>query len=214
MNDIFILNDINYEILLCESKYIFHPEYFEITPVWNDDPDFEYRGTFVFKEYQLYLKSFIVSSGKSYPVINGVRPEPYYSEKVSESVQYNDIMELMKFTGAVIIGNLIVNDYGIHDKTPCFCYKNVKELIFHEGKLVTTIDHSRDMQRIRKNIDLGLRRLDKKQDINCINHFLKTSFVGEYSHPDKLKKEKSFKAFKNTYLEKIKKQYEFFKKKI
>lgn len=212
MNDIFIFNDIDYEILLCESDAIFIPEYFGILPIWSDDADFQYQSTFILKDYQLYLKSFITNFDLECPKINGIKPEPYLSFNDREAVQFNDLMEPLKFTGAIVLANQLIKDYGYVDATPCFSYKNVSELIFHEGKLVTAINHSRDMKRIRKNIEMGLRRLDKKQDVKCIQHFLKNSLVGDYNCINKAKLKKPISKLKKPNLNLIKTVHNFIKK--
>jgi len=119
-----------------------------------------------------------------------------------EFKQYYDINQPLHYTGSITIADDFVKDYSMNDtgQAPCFCYKCILELIFEDGILITTIDHSRDMLRIRKNIELGLRSLSKKRDFRCIEHFIKSTFIGNYkpfSSPKKSKK----------YLNKMKKQY-------
>ncbi|MDF2951067.1 MAG: hypothetical protein K0S18_650 [Anaerocolumna sp.] len=207
MKDSIYLNNNMYDILLYENNYIFHPDYFGVTSTWLNDPNFRYQSSFELKDYQLLLKNFIVSSDKEYPEINGIMPVPNYSEENNNTVIYNNLMEPMKYTGGIIIGNSIINEYGFQKSIPCFSYKNVSELIFRDGRLITTVDHSRDMLRIRKNIDLGFRSLYKKQDVKCIERFVKASFIGEYCYTDKFKMVKTIKSLKNTYIEKLKKQH-------
>lgn len=190
IKDKIIMDETPFQILYCECNNIFQPEYFGISSTWSDDTAFGYYSLYEMKEFQLYLKSFTISSNRGYPTINGVNPEPYNTENGIETVQYNDIMEPMNYTGAIIVGNILINNQGTSNEIPCYCYKLIRELIFHEGKLVTTIDHSKAMLRIRKNLDLGLRSLDKKQDVKCIQRFIKASFVGDYKHMDKNNKKK------------------------
>jgi hypothetical protein len=178
-NDSIIISDITYQILYYENN-IFNPELFGIKPTWLDDSGFFYQCLFELKDFKLYLKSFIVSSDRGYPIINGINPVPYSTDKGSDAVLYDNIAEQLDYNGALIIVNQIVNNYGKTEEIPCYCYKLVKEMVFLEGKLITTIDHSKAMLRIRKNLDLGLRRLDKKRDVKCIKKFLKASFAGEY----------------------------------
>lgn len=182
-DDSMVMGDDLYHILKRESD-LFRPEYFGISPTWSDDPNFFCNGLYELKEFQLYLKNIMVSSDRSYPVINGIKPEPYLSETDRETVQYLNVNEPLNFTGAIIIANQFVKNYCKNDAPACFSYKQVKELIFQEGKLVTTIDHSKAMLRIRKNLDMGLRNLDKKRDVICISKFLKASFAGYYPEDD------------------------------
>lgn len=202
--DNIIMAETTFEILKCEYNTIFQPEDFGITPTWSNDTKFYYYSTYELKEFQLYLKDFTISSDRGYPAINGVKPEPYYTDTETEPVLYNNIMEPIKYTGAIIVGNQLVKNYGTNDEIPCYCYKLIRELIFQEGKLITTIDHSKAMLRIRKNLDLGLRSLDKKQDVKCIQGFIKASFVGDYNHPNKNDKKKQKRVLlKNAYIKKI-----------
>lgn len=195
-------------ILKCELKEIYKPDIFGISPIWSDDQTFEYNSTFEIKDYQLYLKDLIITSDRGYKVINGIEPEYIFSEKGIETARYTNVSFPIKFTGAVIIVNTVVKNYGTGEEIPCFGYKTVREFIFQDGKLVTTIDHSKAMLRIRKNLDLGLRNLDKTRDVECIKHFIKTSFVGDYEHPDRMSKTSLKKKLQfMTYIQKMKGYY-------
>lgn len=190
MNDDLLLEELQYHILKCEDKDIINPEVFGISPTWKNDKNFEYSNVLIIKEYQLYLKSLMVSSDRGYPEINGIQPVAYFKENNMEAVIYEDIMHPVSFTGAVVAAAEPLNTYEIPGELPCFSYKQVLELIFQDGKLVTTVDHSKAMLRIRKNLDLGLRKLEKERDVRCIRHFIETSFVGDYKHPGKKRKKK------------------------
>ncbi len=205
--DTIFTEDTSFQILKCEWKDIVKPDIFGISPTWTNDKNFDYISIYEIKEYQLYLKSFTVTSDRGFPTINGVEPESCLAEKGIQTVQYKNIMVPVKFTGAIIIGNTLIKNYGLNDDIPCYSYKLVRELIFQDGKLVTTIDHSKDMLRIRKNLDLGLRSLNKARDVKCITHYIKSSFVGDYAHPDKIKKMKRKKINFNFYIQKIKNRY-------
>jgi len=170
--------------------------------------NFGYSSIFEIKEYQLYLKNLILTSDRVYPIIGGVEPKLLSSENGVETVEYDEIMVPVKFTGAVIVGGTFLKSYGAEEEIPCYSYKTVRELIFQEGKVVTSIDHSKAMLRIRKNLDLGLRDLNKKRDVNCIRHFLKSSFVGDYENPDKLSNPEQKKKLElSPYLQKLKSYY-------
>lgn len=206
--DTIISENIPFLILKCEKKEMFDPNHLGISPIWSDDMNFRYSSIYEIKEYQLYLKNLILTSDRVYPIIGGVEPKLLSSENGVETVEYDEIMVPVKFTGAVIIGGTFLKSYGAEDEIPCYSYKTVRELIFQEGKVVTTIDHSKAMLRIRKNLDLGLRDLNKKRDVNCIRYFLKTSFVGDYENPDKQSKLSPKKKLElSPYLQKIKSYY-------
>ena len=199
-----IISDLTYEILYCEHD-IFQPDFFHISPTWSDDKEFAYTSQFYLDDYQLYLNNLIISSDRCYPEINGISPEPYILEQGRDAVQYSGIMEALGYTGSMIIATQLVKKYTDNSDTPCFSYKFVKELVFREGKLITTIDHSKGMLRIRKNLDSGLRSLDKKRDIKCIQRFIMTSFAGDYKKAEKRYQKLLKLLHRKTYFEKVKK---------
>ncbi len=191
--DIIIIDKERYEILASEQSYVFHPEHFGISPTWTNDLNFQYKCLFELKDHQLYLKSFQVTSDRGYPIINNVKPEVCNLEQGLETVQYVNVNEPLKYSGAIMFANSLVKDYRLPyhmdlNNPPCFSFKFVGELIFEEGKLITSVNHNKAMRRIRKNIDLGLRSLDKKQDIKCIKKFIKVSFIGDYQYQEKKQK--------------------------
>ncbi|WMJ88322.1 hypothetical protein [Anaerocolumna sp. MB42-C2] len=206
--DTIISDESTFLILKCDMKTIFEPENVGISPIWSNDPNFRYNSDFEIKDYQLYLKNLIITGDIGYPIINGIKPEPFYSEKGPETVQYNNIMISVKFSGAIVIGNTFIKNYGTEDEIPCYSYKVVWELIFQDGRLVTTIDHSKAMLRVRKNLDLGLRNLNKTRDMKCIKHYIKFSFVGDYDRPGKMSKCSNKKKIPfQSYAQKIKNYY-------
>lgn len=203
--DVIIIDKERYEILANEHTYVFHPEYFGISPIWTNDSNFRYKCLFELKDHQLYLKSFQVTSDRGYPIINNVKPEVCNLENGFETVLYININEPLNYSGAIMFANSLVKDYRLPYRMdlynpPCFSYKFVGELIFEEGKLITSVNHNKAMRRIRKNIDLGLRSLDKKQDIKCIKKFIKDSFIGDYQYQEKKQKRnwKEASKSKNT----------------
>jgi hypothetical protein len=103
-------------------------------------------------------------------------------QKSSED-ELNELSISVNYTGGLILVKDFVQDYRSTEDYPCYCYKKVIELIFEEGRLVTSIDHSKDMVRIRKNIEKGLRDIRNKRDFRCIQRFIKESFVQNYRNP-------------------------------
>lgn len=206
IRDRIILEGIAYEIFYCEYDNIFHPEIFNIKPTWENDTNFMYYCNYELLDFQLILRDFTVSCDRGYPEVNGVEPEYCLSDSEIDTVVYKNIMETLPFTGAMIIGDTLVKNYGNNEKIPCYCYKNVRELIFLNGKLITSIDHSKAMVRIRRNIELGLRNPENKRDVKCINRYLKTSFAGEYGHPRRSGYDRTKLSFKIS-IQSIKNQY-------
>jgi len=207
MNDNLLMEEKQYHILKCEDKDIINPEVFGISPTWKNDKNFNYSNLLIIKDYQLYLKDLKVTSDRGFPEINGREPVVCGTENNMETVLYEDIGYPVNFTGAVVIAAEVFKTYDIQGELPCFSYNNVMELVFQDGKLVTTIDHGKAMVRIRKNLDLGLRSLEKERDVKCIKRFIETSFVGDYKHPGKKRKKKLKKL--NEYILKLKKMTNF-----
>lgn len=193
-----IINYKNQNYILCMSENIlFHPSKYNISPVWSTS-DFEYESTYKVEEYKLLLQSFKVKTDSGYPKINNISPRLLESGDSFDFMEYKDIFEPLDYTGAVVIVNEFMHDYGFFDYYPCYCYKNVFELIFAEGVLVTTINHNRAMNKIRKNIDAGLRNPKNKTDNRCINRFIKYSLVGDYhTNKDKRKLKYILDVIKN-----------------
>lgn len=182
--DSLLIDGKRYKILLCEYEDIVSPKEYGIASIWKNDVNFRHYGTYELIDYQLYLHEFTVTSDREYPPINGVKPDVFYSEKIVSTAEYQNLALSLNFSGGMIVVADFIQDYEC-DKIQCFHYKQVMELIFLNGKLVTTINHNKAMHRIRKNLDTGLRNLDKKRDERCISRFIKTSFVGNYEKPRK-----------------------------
>lgn len=185
-----VADNMSFLILKCEKKEIFDPHQIGISPIWSDNRNFHYSCVFEIKDYQLYLKNLILTSDRIYPNVGGAKPVFLSDENGVDTVEYRNVMIPVVYTGAILIGKNLVKTYGNEREMPCYSFKTVRELIFQEGRLVTTIDHSKAMLRIRKNLDLGLRDLNKKRDLKCIKHFLKSSFVGNYKTPIKNREKK------------------------
>lgn len=116
-------------------------------------------------------------------------------EPIIDGVTGNKVFERLErpitYTGGIIIAKDLVDTYSFGDELneyPCYCYKNVYELIFDQGQITMSIDHSKAMQRIRINIEKGLRNLKNQKDIRCINKFLSQTFYNKYDKNRKLRK--------------------------
>jgi hypothetical protein len=201
MNDTLLFEGKFYQLLGAEQE-IYSPDLFKIAPTWEKDNEFQYISAYEISEHQLFLKNMTISSDRGFPVVNEVRPQSVYNEKGLDTVLYEGIMENLNYTGGVLIGCEYIKNYNSRYDLPYFFYGTLYELIFEDGKLITTVDHSKAMLRIRKNLDLGLRNLDKDRDRKCIKHFLKTSFVGEYMHPESKIKRRLKKI--TNYISKLK----------
>lgn len=157
-----IYRDKKYKIIAAEQEFIIHPAALGLLPLAKASFRCNFCAEYYLDGYKLYLARIKLSDDASCKEYNLNNCRLYYN-------------------GSILIAADMVNEFKIKGSDPeCFSYKNVKELIFNDGILVTSIDQDRAMHRIRKNLELGLRRLGDGRDIRCIRRFLNSAFVGDY----------------------------------
>ena len=178
--DTFLYKDESYDLLLKEGTQIFRPQAYGVAPAGSQRKGWDYHGEYGLDGYQLLVNRLWIHSEGNYPPIKEAEPAMISSLETVEYAEYNDLAEPVAYTGGIVIARDFVYGFGFTGDYPCFCYKNVLELIFENGRLVTTIDHKKAMVRIRKNLKLGLRDLKKGKDARCIRGFLRTALVGHY----------------------------------
>jgi len=175
-----IYNDKEYKIIAAEQEFIIHPAALGIMPFNKKNIGCDFGACFYLEGQNLYLEKIkLKSNGKEY-ILNNCR---------------------LFYNGAILIAADMVDEFITDDGAPaCFSYQNVKELIFNNGILVTGVDQNRAMHRIRKNLELGIRKLGNRKDIRCINRFLASALVGDYK-PFKLSynRHRYIKRMKNFY---------------
>lgn len=182
----------NYHLYLAEKEYIYNPMDSFVHMVWPSTDSIEYENAYRIDERNIILESALIrtnTSNISFTEINSISPKVIEDGNI-RTVRYDNINLPLNYTGALIILKDFIDKYGFEIDYPCYCYRNVIELIFNDGCLITTIDHSRAMLKIRKNIDAGLRNPKVKKDIKCINRFIKSSFIGEYKKKNNRMKRK------------------------
>lgn len=177
-----IFHDQEYEVIMIESENVIMEKEINQDILGMEHTNLNYHCCFEVKEYRLYLRSCEIICSHGYRVV--------LQESSQGNIDSNDRIvqgssELMisnTYTGSIVLGRgLISAEYLSHfNAYPCYGYEEVIELIFSQGILVTTINHSRAMKRVRMNLDCGYRTLDKKKDVRCIQKFLRDSFVGDY----------------------------------
>ena len=154
----------NYEILNTEQEFIVHPTAFGLLPAARASLQYDYIAYFHMDNYQLIVDKI-----------------EYTDHESEESIQYEPIDCKATYNGTILMASDLVKEYYLKSgNMACFSYQKVLELVFENGMLITTVDQSRAMLRIRKNIELGLRSLDKKRDLRCILRFMNSRFVGDY----------------------------------
>ena len=181
----FLYKDETYTLLLSEQdnllKAILNQEqqalYFSDTT--------HYVANFYLETYNLMLHSISNIESENNNVsdnLSGTQANGAFSMEDSSGLSV-----LLPCTGGIIIAKDFVESFGNEDIFPGYCYRKVIELIFKEGILITSIDHSKAMLKIRKNIVKGLRDIHNKRDNRCIRKFMKESLVGNYTKTMKKK---------------------------
>jgi len=168
-----IYQNIKYNVLYAEQEFIIHPGALGLLPISKPSLQHPFTGNFLVKDdYRLVLLTIVMSDfNASYIVTEN-------PEDNIKAYQFPNITIL--YNGSVLIGTNLIKEYIIKGKPACFSYKNVYELVFEDGILITTIDQSKAMSRVRQNLELGLRSLLKLRDVLCIRHFINIRLVGDY----------------------------------
>jgi len=180
-----------YKVLAVEQEYLIHPSVFGYLPLTKATQYCNFTGSFHVEGYKLYLDQLVLNPGAGSKSIN-----PENNERIYDFDHYP-----VAYTGSVLIGTQLVKEYGMKGMKPTyFSYLHVLELIFEDGVLITTVDQSKAMLRIRKNLELGIRSLVSSRDNRCINRFMNSVFIGEYK-PFLLQKQRMH------YLKEMQKQY-------
>ena len=177
-----IFHDQDYDVIMIENENIIMEKEINQYILGIEHANLNYHCCFEVKEYRLYLRTCEIICAYGY---RAVLQESNQGGIDSNNTAEHNSSELMipnAYSGSIVIGRgLIANDYLLQVKgIQCYGYEEVIELIFSQGILVTTINHSRAMKRVRMNLDCGYRTLDKKKDVRCIQKFLRDSFVGDY----------------------------------
>lgn len=178
-----IFHGQEFEVIMIEREDLITKKEINCDILGAEDANLNYHCCFEVKEYRLYLRECEIVCAHGYrAVLQEVTQEEVESDDTK--VQGNtDLMIPNTYSGSIVIGRgIITTEYqALGKEKPCYCYEEVIELIFSQGILVTTINHSRAMKRVRMNLDCGYRTLNKKKDVRCIEKFLRDSFVGEYN---------------------------------
>ena len=139
------------------------------------------------EEYRLFLSEYDLLTG------NEAGENEYFEEEKGEQMDFRIVdyrlflekksgnlltQEAVNYSGGVLIVKGILEPYEEYEDI--FSYETVLELIFKDGCLITTVDHSKAGLRIRKNLEKGLRSLSKAKDRHCIRAFMKKTLICDY----------------------------------
>jgi hypothetical protein len=181
----------SYRILCMEQDFLVHPAALGLLPLTKASLQCLFSTAFHVEDYQLFLDTL---------TIHNTEPVAGLGSDGSENQSFFENCRV-SYNGAVLIGTNIGKEYYMKaDKPACFSYQTVIELVFEDGSLITAVDQSKAMLRIRKNLELGLRSLSVKRDIGCIRRFMNSAFVGD-SHAFR------FPNSHMRYLREMKKEY-------
>lgn len=86
--------------------------------------------------------------------------------------------EAVNYSGGVLILRGLLEEYAEYEDL--FSYETVLELIFRDGCLITTVDHSKAGLRIRRNLERGLRSMNSARDRLCIRRFILQTVICDY----------------------------------
>ncbi len=181
-----------YTVLLRERDNLLMDVIKEHKPIWKS-----YSGDVIasydLQEYMLTLQDLILDKN-----LMKNNEKFYEKEPITDLVTGNKVFSQLHcpvtYTGNIIVAKDIVDTFSYEDdlsEYPCFCYKEVYELCFDQGCLTMSIDHSKAMLRIRKNIEKGLRNVKNAKDIRCIHKFLNQTFCHNFEKNRKQKKIKN-----------------------
>lgn len=175
MNIVQVINYKNteYTILAAEQECIIHPIALGYLPFSSASLQCPFTSQFLIKDYQLQLSRLDIVTNEAVN-LGGIHMEGYAQEHSFEEFP-------ISYNGAILIGTNVVKEYYLKGDTMAyFSYQKLIELVFENGILITTVDQSRAMLRIRKNLELGYRSLENKRDKRCINRFMNSVLVGDY----------------------------------
>lgn len=170
-----------FEVIMIERENLFVKKAINHDLLKVEDAHLNYHCCFEVKEYRLYLRRCEIVCAHGYRAVIQDTNKGVF--EVDDELQENtDLMIPNTYSGSIVIGRgLVTTEYHMHGKKiPCYCYEEVIELIFSQGILVTAINHSRAMKRVRMNLEGRYRTLSKRKDVRCIDRFLRDSFVGMY----------------------------------
>lgn len=182
-----------YKILAVEQEFIVHPVAFGFLPYTIASIQCPFSCDYELEDYKLFLRRLTIGT---YDAVNygGVRLEGY-----AQKHEFNHLP--VTYNGVILIGANPLKEYYTKSETfAYYSYQKVIELVFENGILITTVDQSRAMLRIRKNLELNLRSLTKKRDVRCISRFMNSAFIGDY-------KPFHFSYNRMNYVKEMKKDY-------
>ena len=147
VGDRFIYKGNKYSVVAINNPIQFNPVNYGIKPVaccsacWNGSWCDYHISTKGIMLQNLYINS----EDDYYHAINNVSPEKgnKKSFKYMGHHLYKNLNIFMEYTGKILIGKGFIREYYIHmGYQRARAYEVLEEMIFDEGKLIKTVDHS------------------------------------------------------------------------
>ena len=148
-----------YGIVAISNPIRFKPQDYGITPqacctaCWNG-----YWCEYEISDEGIMLDNLYVNSKDDYyPEINGILPLSEDDSKQKFRYMshhlYKGVNIKIPYTGKIVVGKDFLREYYIHmGYQRAWAYKQLKEFIFEEGKLIEVVDHSKVAKELRKQI--------------------------------------------------------------
>ncbi len=179
VGDRFFLEGDGYSIVALSNPIQFQPEEYGMIPeacctaCWNG-----YWCDYHISEEGIRLQNlYIHTKDEIYPKINGIGPEEKskkYHLYMGHCL-YRNLDLPMEYTGKILVGKDFIRTYYMHmGYQRAWAYEVLKELVFENGKLVQTVDHSHMAKQLREEIESRTVENGGKDD--DIRQFVKKSF--------------------------------------
>ncbi len=157
IGDRFILKETEYRFVNICNPIPFNPQTYGITPsvartaCWKG-----FWCVYDINSKGIFLKDLYVNSENGqYPKINGVAPM-FESDDKSYLIYmghhlYKNLNIKVPYSGKILVGDKFIGDYYIHmGYQQPWAYEILIELIFENGELIETVDHSKIANEIRE----------------------------------------------------------------
>lgn len=176
IGDSYFFDGHDYTIIAMSKEINFNPTDYGLIPqsmctaCWKG-----YWCEYVIEDGEIFLKNLHIScKDDSYPDLNGIKVKTNKDSFIEHHLYKNVNLPIL-YTGQIVVGSKFLNQYYIHmGYQRAWAYKTVLELVFEEGILLGTIDHSEKAENIREQIQFN-KNFKKDLDKN-ISQFIEDSF--------------------------------------
>ena len=159
--DRLILKTTEYDVIGARGEGLFSPEEVGLHPFPMHTACYRgYYATYLVEEAQLFLTKLTLklAEAEDYEPIQNVEPELDTTrlpsgERVVRKGEYTDLKLPVPFTGNLLLGGDFIQKLYVHMgfQRP-YAYKEVLEVVFEDGQLRETTDHSTAMADLREKV--------------------------------------------------------------